>query len=128
MGCSSSSVVSEPKERLNAQIVESSVVEAFDTADDSELDTLNSSTTAPNTVIEWDWKPALSKSNDSDSDSKNTHPLPLPRNASDQDQSGPVPMDRILELEDFEETEFDAPAVNAPVLDGRNSTPAHPPR
>jgi hypothetical protein len=131
MGCGSSSTATDPTpvaQSKPSSVVQVSAVEAFDTADESDLNTLNNPTTTQNTAIDWDWKPANLKA--ADSDAVNKARLISSHNASDQNTSGFPHMDPIIELQDFEETEFDAPAVedDAPVSDGRNSSPANLPR
>ncbi len=127
MGCASSSAAIEPKstEQPKAPTVQSSTVEAFDTTDNSDFEALEIPTSSQNTVIDWEWKPADTKTADSDSAGK-AQPLKS-RNTPAQNSSGFEPMPSMIELLDFEETEFDDPAVaNAPVVEGRNRSPRNP--
>ncbi len=123
MGCASSSAAIEPisTEQPKAPMVQLSTVEAFDTTDESDLDALHNPASTQNTVIDWEWKAADTKMADLNSAGK---ARPKSRDTSAQKSSGFEPVSTTIELLDFEETEFDDPAVaNAPVIEGRNSNP-----
>ncbi len=131
MGCASSSTATEPAttEQHNPSIVvPSSKVEAFDSTNESDLDALETQTATQNTVIDWDWKPAHTNAANLDVATIKAG-LPICRNTADQSPSGFV-MGASIELQDFEETEFDAPfstVENAPFVDdktGRSLNPA----
>ena len=128
MGCASSSTATEPattEQHKPSIVVQSSTVEAFDATDESDLDALKNQSATQNTVIDWDWKPAHTNAANFDVATIKAG-LPICRNTADQGSSG-FAMGASIELQDFEETEFDAPfstVENAPYVDGRNLNPS----
>jgi hypothetical protein len=130
MGCASSSTATEPSPATTEQhkpliVVQSSTVEAFDSTDESDLDALKTQTATQNTVIDWNWKPAHTNAENFDVATIKAG-LPMCRSTADQSPSGFV-TGASIELQDFEETEFDAPfstVENAPFVDGTNLNPS----
>jgi hypothetical protein len=116
MGCgSSSSAVDQRSSTAADQIIPDSAVEPFDNGHNVDVEALNGVGQAQNSAVDWEWKAAENKR--AISSEQKLDPENKPRL-----QIAEFDPNTNMELQDFEETEFDvgivqkAPALEKPEL------------